>query len=108
MGMKSSARYNCEFEAPRPMTEASLRISHRRRLYKPELPITLSHPTDLSLYTLSHPTMASNDNNDKHKVEEEVKFLAARKRLWLFDDDGGDDSTSESEEEMGEEEVSSE
>jgi hypothetical protein len=39
--------------------------------------------------------MASNDeNNIKHKVEEEAESTVGRKRLWLFDDDGGDDDSS--------------
>jgi hypothetical protein len=92
------------------MTEASLRICHRRRLYKSEQPITLSRSIDHSLplhthtLSLSHPTMASNDNNRKCKVEEEVESSVVRKRLQLSDDDSNDDSSSESEEETEEEE----
>jgi hypothetical protein len=51
--------------------------------------------------------MASNDNNGKHKLEEEVKSLTARKGLRLSDDDTGDDDSSNSSEEE-EEKVSSE
>jgi hypothetical protein len=50
-------------------------------------------------HSLSHPTIASNDNN-KRKVEEEVESsTTVKKVLRLFDDDGGDDSFSESKEE---------
>jgi hypothetical protein len=50
--------------------------------------------------------MASNDNNGKCKLEEEVESLTARKRLQLSDNNGGDDDSSESpEEEMEEEET---
>jgi hypothetical protein len=59
-------------------------------------------PTTLSLYTLSRPIMASNDNN-KHKVEEEVESsVIVKKRLRLSDDD--DDSSGESQEEVSSEE----
>jgi hypothetical protein len=57
--------------------------------------------------------MASNDNNDKCKLEEEAESTAVRKRLQLSDDDVGDDDSSDSleeeeEDEEMEEEVSSE
>jgi hypothetical protein len=60
--------------------------------------------------------VVSNDNNGKHKLEEEAETSMARKRLWLTDDDGGDDDSSnsqhedteEEEDEEMEEEVSSE
>jgi hypothetical protein len=34
--------------------------------------------------------MASNDNNDKHKLEEEAESSTERKRLWLSDDNCSD------------------
>jgi hypothetical protein len=37
--------------------------------------------------------MAYNDNNDKHKLEEEVKSSTTMKRLWLSDDDVNDDDS---------------
>jgi hypothetical protein len=54
--------------------------------------------------------MASNDNNDKHKLEEEAEFSMARKRLRLSTTAAVDDDSSDSpeEEEETEEEVSSE
>jgi hypothetical protein len=48
--------------------------------------------------------MASNDN-DKHKLEEEVESLMVRKMMWLSNDDDGDYDSSDS---PKEEEVSSE
>jgi hypothetical protein len=48
-GMKSTTPCYYEFEAPCPMTEASLQICHRRWLYKLEWPIALCCPTDHSL-----------------------------------------------------------
>jgi hypothetical protein len=39
--------------------------------------------------------MASNDNNVKRNLEEEVESLAARKRLRLSDVDGSDDDSSD-------------
>jgi hypothetical protein len=48
--------------------------------------------------------MALNDNNDKHKLEEEAKSSMARKRLWLFNDDSSDDDSFDSPEEETEEE----
>jgi hypothetical protein len=72
------------------MSEASLRIHHRCRLFKPEWCFS-SHqqPITLSLYTLSHPlitlphpTMASNNNNKRYVEEEEDEsFAATKKRL---------------------------
>jgi hypothetical protein len=119
MGMKSSAHYYCEFKAPCPMTEASLQIGRRWRLFKSEWWF-FSHQQSitLSLYTLSHPpitishqTMASNDN--KRKAKEDTEFSATmKKRLPFFDDEGDDNSFGELEEEteaeaQTEEEVSS-
>jgi hypothetical protein len=92
------------------MTEASLRIGHRWRLYKPERWFS-SHQQliTLSLYALSlllRSTMASNDNNNC-KWEEAEESVAAMKRLRVFaDDDGGNDSSSESEEDTEADEVS--
>jgi hypothetical protein len=62
----------------------------------------------LCLSKLSHlQRMASNDNNDKHKLEEEVESSTARKRLRLSDDDTSDaDSSDSPKEETEEEEVS--
>jgi hypothetical protein len=54
-------------------------------------PITVSLPT-LSLIK----RIASNDNNGKHKLEEETETLAARKRLRLSNNDGGDGDSSNS------------
>jgi hypothetical protein len=48
--------------------------------------------------------MASNNNNDKCKLEEEVESTAVRKRLQLSDDDVSDDDSSDSLEEETEEE----
>jgi uncharacterized membrane protein YdbT with pleckstrin-like domain len=48
--------------------------------------------------------MASNENNGKRKLEEEVESSMVKKRLWLSDEDA-DSSEEETEEE---EEVSSE
>jgi hypothetical protein len=48
--------------------------------------------------------MALNDNNDKHKLEEEAESSMARKRLWLFNDDSSDDNSFDSPEEETEEE----
>jgi phage repressor protein C with HTH and peptisase S24 domain len=48
--------------------------------------------------------MALNDNNDKHKLEEEAESSMARKRLWLFNDDSSDDDSFDSPEEETEEE----
>jgi hypothetical protein len=49
--------------------------------------------------------MASNDNNDKRKLEEEAETSTVRKRLWLSDDNGGDDNSYDSQyEDMEEEE----
>jgi hypothetical protein len=71
------------------MSEASLRIRHRWRLFKPEWWFS-SHqqPITLSLYTLSHPlitlphpTMASNNNNKRYVEEEDESFAAMKKRL---------------------------
>jgi hypothetical protein len=43
--------------------------------------------------------MASNDNNDKIKVEEEAESsVVVRKRMWLSDDNGGNYSSGESKE----------
>jgi hypothetical protein len=53
--------------------------------------------------------MASNDNNGKRNLEEEVESLAVRKRLRLSDEDGGDDDSFNSlEEDTEEEEVEDE
>jgi hypothetical protein len=56
--------------------------------------------------------MASNDNNDKCKLEEDVMSSVVRKRLQLSDDDGGDhdfsDSPEEEMEDEGEEEETEE
>jgi hypothetical protein len=48
--------------------------------------------------------MASNDNNDNCKLDEEAESSVERKRLWLSDDD---DNSSDSPEEETEEGVSS-
>jgi hypothetical protein len=48
--------------------------------------------------------MASNDNNDKCKLEEEVESSMAKKRLWIFDDDVSDNDSTDSPEETEEEE----
>jgi hypothetical protein len=48
--------------------------------------------------------MASNDNNDKCKLEEEVESSMAKKRLWIFDDDVSDNDSTDSPEEETEEE----
>jgi hypothetical protein len=48
--------------------------------------------------------MVNNDNNGKHKFEEEVESLIARQRLRLSDKDTGDNDTSDSLEEETEEE----
>jgi hypothetical protein len=51
--------------------------------------------------------MASNDNNGKNKLEEEVEPSTVRKRLWLSDDNDSSDSLKEEmEEDEMEEEVS--
>jgi hypothetical protein len=98
------------------MTAVSLQIGHQRRQFKPErwfsshqqsitLSLyTLSHP----LITLSHPSMASNDNNKYN--EEEAKELAVTTKKWPWLSNDEDDSSSgELEEETEEEEeVSSE
>jgi hypothetical protein len=70
--------------------------------------LSLIQPITLSLSKLSLlQRMASNDNNDKHKMEEEVESSMARKRLRLSNDDASDDDSSNSpEEETEEEEVS--
>jgi hypothetical protein len=53
--------------------------------------------------------MASNDNNGKHRLEEEAESSTVRKRLRLSDDDAGDDDSSDSPgEEMEEEEMKEE
>jgi hypothetical protein len=80
-------------------------------------PFSLFHRTDhsLPLSKLSFlQRMVSNDN-DKHKMEEEVESSMARKHLWHTDDDGSNNDSSnspeeepEEEEETKEEEVSSE
>jgi hypothetical protein len=52
--------------------------------------------------------MPSNDN-DKHKMEEEVDSSTARKRLWHTNDNGRDDDSSNSlEKELPEEETEEE
>jgi hypothetical protein len=62
-------------------------------------------PITLSLSKLSLlQRMASNDNNGKRKLEEEVESLMVRKSLWLSNDDAND--SSDTPEEMEEEEVS--
>jgi hypothetical protein len=61
-------------------------------------PITLSLPT-LSLVK----RMASNDNNNKRKLEE-AEISVVRKRLWLSNDDGSNDDSSNSHHEDTEEE----
>jgi hypothetical protein len=84
--MKSAACYYCEFEVPQPMLEASPRICHHWRLYKSKRQITLSLLQSITLsLSNSLSTIAYNDNNDKHKVEEEVESSAVRKRLCLSD-----------------------
>jgi hypothetical protein len=71
--------------------------------------LSLIQPITLSLSKLSFlQKMASNDNNGKRKLEEEVESSMVRKRLWLSNDDTGDDNSSDSLEEEMEEEVSSE
>jgi hypothetical protein len=65
------------------------------------VPFALSRRTNHSLPQSKLPIlqrMASNDN-DKHKMEEEVESSMKRKRLWHTDDDGGDDGSSDSPEE---------
>jgi hypothetical protein len=58
--------------------------------------LSLIEPITLSLSKLSLlQRMASNDNNSKHKLEEEVESSTARKRLWLSDNDAGDDDTGD-------------
>jgi hypothetical protein len=56
--------------------------------------------------------MASNDNNEKCKVEQETDSLTARNRLRLSNDDSSDDDSSDfsdlSEEELPEEETEEE
>jgi hypothetical protein len=52
--------------------------------------------------------MASNDNNIKHKLEQEVESLTARKRLQLSNNDTGNDDSSDSPEEVMEEEETEE
>jgi hypothetical protein len=47
--------------------------------------------------------MASNDNNDKRKLEE-AEISVERKRLWLSNDDGSNDDSSNSQHEDTEEE----
>jgi hypothetical protein len=47
--------------------------------------------------------MASNDNNDKRKLEE-AEISVVRKRLWLSNDDGSNDDSSNSQHEDTEEE----
>jgi hypothetical protein len=67
--------------------------------------LSLVQPITLSLSKLSLlQRMASNDN-DKHKLEEEVESLMVRKMMWLSNDDDGDYDSSDS---PKEEEVSSE
>jgi hypothetical protein len=51
--------------------------------------------------------MASNDN-DKHKMEEEVESLMARKHLQHTDDDDGDDDSSDSSDSLEEESLEEE
>jgi hypothetical protein len=48
--------------------------------------------------------MASSDNNDKHKLEEEVEPSIVRKSLWLSDDNDSSDSLKEEMEEVSLEE----
>jgi hypothetical protein len=56
---------------------------------------TTNHSLSLLSLSLSHPTIASNDKDDKRKVEEEAKSsVATMKRLRLADDDDGDDDSS--------------
>jgi hypothetical protein len=78
----------------------------------PEWLMALSyvHPITLSLSKLSLlQRMASNNNIDKRKLEEEAESSTMKKRLRLSDDDAGDnDSFDSPEEETEEEEVSSE
>jgi hypothetical protein len=76
--------------------------------YKMPKCLSLIQPITLCLSKLSHlQRMASNDNNDKHKLEEEVESSMARKRLRLSDDDTSDaDSSDSPKEETEEEEVS--
>jgi hypothetical protein len=88
-------------------TDSAYKMSERCSLSLVQL-ITLS----LSKHSLLQ-RMASNDNNDKCKLEEEAESTAVRKRLQLSDDDVGDDDSSDSleeeeEDEEMEEEVSSE
>jgi hypothetical protein len=65
--------------------------------------LSLIQPITLSLSKLSFlQRMASNDNNAKHKLEEEAESLMARKRMWLSNDDAGDDDSSNSSEEKEE------
>jgi hypothetical protein len=74
-------------------------------------PFALFHRTDHSLPVSKIPLlqrMASNDN-DKHKMEEEVESSTARKRLWHTNDNGRDDDSSNSlEKELPEEETEEE
>jgi hypothetical protein len=76
----------------------------------------ISHRTNHSLHLSKLPLLqrTSSNDSDKHKMEEEVESLMARKCLRHTDDDGGDDDSSDSsdspeeEPKEEEEEVSSE
>jgi hypothetical protein len=58
---------------------------------------SLVQPITLSLSTFSLvKRMASNDKNNKHKMEEGVETSTVRKRLWLSDDDGSDNNSFDS------------
>jgi hypothetical protein len=56
--------------------------------------LSLIQAITLSLSKLSLlQRMAYNDNNGKHKLEEEVKSSTTMKRLWLSDDDVNDEDS---------------
>ncbi len=59
--------------------------------------LSLVHPITLSLSKLSLlQRMASNDNNGKSKIDEEVESSVVKKKLRLSDDDECDDDSSNS------------
>jgi hypothetical protein len=71
-------------------------------------PFTLSHRSDhsLPLSKLSLLQRMPSNDNDKHKMEEEVDSSTARKRLWhTNDNDRDDDSSNSLEKELPEEET---
>jgi hypothetical protein len=74
-GYESLARCYCEFEVPCPIIKASLRICHDGGYKMLECrSLSLVQPITLSLSKLSlHQGMASNDNNDKRKLEEQIR-----------------------------------